>query len=204
MPDQDVVIAIQAETPDMQDEINLVWKYLLPAIRDINPAINSAMTENLQEKLKALALPLPAKSADSPAISEISGKTFILKPNDNGMETLNFNFTEDTCSVTLKEGGKDYEINFGAGKWIEGETTRPGPNLLKWAKAHNAGLPPEKIAGCFNWKDDSTLELILRYIESPHSEKIICKFSRKKISVELQPSMAFGEAQPVIAGEMER
>ncbi len=204
MPDQDAVIAIQAETPDMQDEINLVWKYLLPAIRDINPAINSAMTESLQEKLKTLALPLPAKGADSPAISEISGKTFILKPNDTGMESLNINFAVDRCSVTLKEGGKDYEMNFGAGKWIEGETTRTGPNLLKGAKAHNVGLPPEKIAGCYSWKDDNTLELILRYIESPHSEKIICKFNRNKISVEYQPSMAFGEAQPVIAGEMGR
>ena len=33
MPDQNAVIAITAETTDMQDEINLVWKYLLPAIK---------------------------------------------------------------------------------------------------------------------------------------------------------------------------
>lgn len=128
----------------------------------------------------------------------------MLQPNGTGMESLIINFAVDTCSVTLKEGGKDYEMKFGAGKWIEAETTRTGPNLLKGAKAHNAGLPPEKIAGCYNWKDDNTLELILRYIESPHSEKFICKFNRNKIAVEYQPSMAFGEAQPMIAGEMEK
>ena len=202
--EKDAVIAIQAETPDMQDEINLVWKYLLPAMRDVMPTENSAMTQNLQEKLKTLALPLPAKGDDSPAISEISGKTFILKPSDTGIESLSIHFEEDKCRITLKEGGKEYEMNFGAGRWIEGETTRTGPNLLKGAKAHNVGLLPEKIAGCYSWKDDNTLELILRYIESPHSEKFICKFNRNKIAVEYQPSMAFGEAQPVIAGEMER
>ena len=204
MPDQDAVIAIQAETPDMQDEINLVWQYLLPAIRDVNPTENSAMTGNLQQKLATLALPIPSKSAGSPVIAAISGKTFALKSNDSRMESLNFNFIEDICRITLKEGGKDYEMNFGAGKWIEGETTRPGPSLLKWAKAHNVGLPPEKIAGSYSWKDDSTLELILRYIESPHSERIICKFEKNRISVEVQPSLAFGAVQKVIAGEMSK
>ena len=34
MPEQDAVIAITAETADMQEEINLVWKYLLPALQD--------------------------------------------------------------------------------------------------------------------------------------------------------------------------
>ncbi len=33
MPDQDMVVAIQAETPNMQNEINLVWEYLLPAVK---------------------------------------------------------------------------------------------------------------------------------------------------------------------------
>ena len=31
MPEKDAVVAITAETSDMQDEINLVWKFLLPA-----------------------------------------------------------------------------------------------------------------------------------------------------------------------------
>ncbi len=34
MPDQDFALAITAETADMQEEINLVWKYLLPGFKD--------------------------------------------------------------------------------------------------------------------------------------------------------------------------
>jgi CubicO group peptidase (beta-lactamase class C family) len=34
IPEKDAVIAITSETPDMQDELNLVWKFLLPALKD--------------------------------------------------------------------------------------------------------------------------------------------------------------------------
>jgi CubicO group peptidase (beta-lactamase class C family) len=33
MPDQNSVVAITANLGDMQAEINLVWKYLLPALK---------------------------------------------------------------------------------------------------------------------------------------------------------------------------
>ena len=48
MPEQDVVIAITADTSDMQSELNLVWDKLLPAIQ------HSALPENkeAQNKLK--------------------------------------------------------------------------------------------------------------------------------------------------------
>src|SRR5205814_4802171 len=57
MPEQDAVLAITAETPDMQDEINLVWQYLLPAMQQEKlPADNNAMTM-LQQKIRSLAVP---------------------------------------------------------------------------------------------------------------------------------------------------
>src|SRR5258706_15826678 len=42
VPGEDAVIAITAETPDMQEEINLVWQYLLPAMqKDKLPVTNN-------------------------------------------------------------------------------------------------------------------------------------------------------------------
>ena len=35
-PEMDAVLAIQSETSNMQNELNLVWDYLLPAIKKIN------------------------------------------------------------------------------------------------------------------------------------------------------------------------
>jgi hypothetical protein len=201
MPDKDAVIAIQSESPDMQNEINLVWKFLLPSIKDTKLAENSTPEANLKQRLSSLALPLPAKGINSPYISQISGKAFTIESNDLHLENLSFSFMEDICHVTLNADKKEYLFTFGAGKWISGETTLPGPNLLGLAKGHNVGLPPEKVAGCFTWKDDNTLELVLRYIESPHTERITCRFNGKKIAVDTQFSNTPGVSHPA-SGEM--
>lgn len=187
MPDQDAVVVITSESPNMQDELNLVWKYLFPAIQKDKLSENNILASSLKRKLDSLALPLPDKGTDSPAISIISGKTFIFKPNTNHIETMLFHFKEDMCQVNMNINNINYNLIFGAGKWINGETTKPGPNLLSMAKAHNVGLPPSKVFGCYCWKDTNTLELVLRFIESPHKETIICKFDKNKIVVDIQP-----------------
>jgi CubicO group peptidase (beta-lactamase class C family) len=188
MPDQDAVIAITSESPDMQDEINLVWKYLLPSIKTGKLSENPAIAANLEQKLTSLALPLPAKGYDSLVVSKLSGKSFTMDQNEMHLETMYFRFMGDTCQVTLKIDNADYNLIFGIGIWITGETTKRGPNLLGPAKAHFKGLPPAKIAGSYGWKDSNTLELVLRYIESPHTERIICKFDGNKISADIKYS----------------
>ena len=76
MPEQDAVIAITAETPDMQDEINLVWEYLLPAMKSEKLPENASLYSTLAQRLSLLALPL-ASTGNSPVVSRISGKTFV-------------------------------------------------------------------------------------------------------------------------------
>ena len=107
MPDKDAVIAIQAESPDMQDEINLVWKFLLPSIKDTKMPENSTLEANLKQRLLSLALPLPARGMNSPYISQISGKAFTIEPNDLHLENLSFRFMEDMCHVTLNSDNKE-------------------------------------------------------------------------------------------------
>src|SRR5438477_1925505 len=45
MPEQDAVLAITAETPDMQEEIDLVWQYLLPAFKESKLPPDAAAVE---------------------------------------------------------------------------------------------------------------------------------------------------------------
>jgi hypothetical protein len=109
---------------------------------------------------------------------------------------LSFHFMEDMCHVTLKADSMDYNLAFGAGKWISGETAMPGPSLLGPAR----GLLPAKVVGCYSWKDDNTLELVLRYIESPHTERITCTFDGSKILVNIGYSNAPGSKHPELKG----
>ena len=189
MPDQDVVVAITCETPDMQSELNLVWEYILPSIRsEILPA-NPDMLRRLKEKLGSLTLPL-VEAGFSPFEAKVSGTTYEILSNQEGLNEIGIKFKSDICYFTLKTGSKIHQFGFGAGKWVEGETTRYGPYLVSSFKGNRVGLPPFKVAGNYIWKDKTTLELILRYIESPHSEKIICRFEEECVFVEFESSLS--------------
>jgi len=204
MPDEDAVIAITAETPDMQEEINLVWNYLLPSMHEgILPADKDA-DARLHQKLSSLALqPPPPQTFTKTSLADINSKTFILQPNEKNIQEISFEMKDKLCQVTIKGDTAVYHLHLGEGKWTTGETTRPGPNLLTGAKEHLVGIPAVKTAGSYDWKDDNTLELVLRYIESPHTETMICHFDGKNISIDVQNSFDYGHKKAVLQGTMQ-
>src|SRR5580698_4895654 len=75
LPDEDAVIAIQAETPDMQEEINLVWRYLLPAMHPGTLPADPNADAQLKKQLAALALAPPGRMSGAGS-DRINGKTF--------------------------------------------------------------------------------------------------------------------------------
>ncbi len=197
MPDQDAVVAITSETSDMQKEINLVWKFLLPGIKEKNLPENPGAYETLKSMLSGLKLSPGTTKPDPPVASVITGKKYSFVPDAGNIEAISLSFSDDVCHVTLTAGKTDYPFNFGNGKWIEGETLRMGPNLLRNAQGHFKGLPPPKTACSYTWQDENTLDLILRYIESPHTETYSCHFEGDSIEVAFKISTSFG-AEPVI------
>lgn len=202
MPDQDAVLAITAETSDMQEEINLVWQYLLPAFKEKKLAADAAAFAKLKEKIHALALPLPVKNAQILA-TKISGKTFSTSANDLHLKNISFNFMNNLCNVKFQTETDTYEISFGAGKWQTGKTNMPGPSLTANAIENTSMLYPAKIAASYTWKDANTLELVLRYIESPHREIYTCHFDGKHLQMEASRSFDFGNAKTIIEAEMQ-
>lgn len=187
MPDQDAVVAITAETPDMQAELNLVWQHILPSMKSQTLPENPQALQKLKERLASLALSPPTIQS-SQLESKVSGKTFDFASNEEGIESASLEFTSGVCRLTLNTAAATYRIDFGAGKWQEGETTRHGPYLVSRAKANRVGLPPFKTAASYTWTDETTLQLTLRYIESPHTETIKCSFEGEDISVESRNS----------------
>jgi len=192
MPEQDAVIAITCETPNMQDEINLVWKYLLPAMHPTALAANGDADALLNKHLANLALP-PLPAALIGPGGELPDKNFSLKTNPLGVGSIKFNFRHDTCQLYLSVGSGIDKMSFGAGKWQEGLTSWPGPSLLNGAKEDFSFLAPYKVDGSYTWSDASTLVLKLRYIESPHSETITCHFNGDKLSATVEYSFTYGQ-----------
>ena len=130
LPEQDAVIAITAESSDLQGEINLVWDYLLPAIKQEKLAPDQNAQTALRNRLSSLALPVPAKNAASPVVSAISGKTFVMEKNENRVKELSLQFSNNVAYLTLKDDTASYKIGFSPTTWQDGTTTRVGPYLL--------------------------------------------------------------------------
>lgn len=199
MPEQDVVIAITSETSDMQGELNLIWKYLLPSMSSSPLPANKTGDEKLSKDLAALNLP-PVTNTSEPK-NNLSNATFTIGQNDLKIRSITFNITGDVCHVTFKKDSASYTVDFEKGKWLTSKTAMQGPSLLATAKEDFSFLTPYKIEGSFGWHDSQTLQLKLRYIESPHSETITCHFDGQQLNAELAYSFNYGKNKIILQGE---
>jgi len=201
-PGKDAVVAITCETADMQGELNLVWKYLLPAFKDSPLHGNTSSDGDLRQKLSSLTVKLPEPGIDSGLEKIINGKKYNLDNNNSNIENITFNFPGDSCTIILKADGKSYDFSFGKQNWAFGSTTLPGPNLLMGEKGYFQGLPPGKTAGIFMFRGPDTLEVTLRYIESPHTETMTCTFDGDKVLISRKYSFMQDPVRPDISGHV--
>jgi hypothetical protein len=192
MPDQDAVLAITAETSDMQGELNLVWQYLLPAMHNDKLLPNKTAYAQLQNALQELALPPAPKTA----INENTNGTFQLEPNKYNFTTATFNNNQ----LIIKNDTTSYRLDFGAGAWQTSTTQKPGPSLTAGAQEIRGMLFPAKVAGSYTWTDEHTLQLILRYIESPHTEKFTCDFDNQGLTIHVSNTVERGR-ETVLKGK---
>jgi CubicO group peptidase (beta-lactamase class C family) len=201
MPDQDAVVVITSETADMQGEANLVWDYLLPAMQEGALPENADALARLRDGLAALALPIPESAASPSPEVTVAGNTYAIEPNERGITSLSYRCTDERCSLTMATDTATFTFAFGNGRWEYGETTRRGPYLVG-AKAAYVGLPPLRVAGAYGWDDERTLRLVLRYIESPHTETLLNRFDGNRVAVTMINSFTPPPTEPTLHGRL--
>jgi len=185
MPDQRAVVAINCETSDMQNELNLVWDHLLPALGDHPLPADTSSQNQLRQKLTMLALPMPEGKADSSLAATLSGKTFKIDSNPHGAQSVSLRFDGDACAFTLKDAQGEYPVQCGLGKWIDGVCNMPGiPPKITVGE-----LRPCKVAASGAWRDENTFDMIWHFYETPHSDYVACRFDGEKVKVEFLGSI---------------
>jgi len=188
MPEQDVVVAITANSYNMQKGLDLVWDYLLPAIHAGQLPADTDAELALQQKLASLSLP-PEKGIDSPLEEFLSSKTtYVMETSGTAPTAISIRFKENICYLSLKIKDMDYPFELSKERWIEGETSRAIPNIFP-SPSNFVGLPPFKYAGSYSWTDEQTLSLMLRYVESPHHEIITLRFDGEQLDAVLSNSI---------------
>ncbi len=200
MPDKDAVVIFTAESSDMWGELDMVWKYLYPGIRDEKLPEDEKSVAEMKQKLASLALAFPAKSNNEEMVSKISGKTINLSENQRQIKSMTLKFRDEMCLLNIKTDSASYDLSFGSGSWQPGETTMHGPSIFGRAMGNLSGLPPFKTAGAYTWKEDQSLELTLRYIDSMHTQRMTFHFDDGKAEIDFGDSISPGNRITKIEG----
>jgi CubicO group peptidase (beta-lactamase class C family) len=196
MPDQDAVVAITSETPNMQGEMNILWEHLLPALKSGGKPGTGQNYGRLKSRLASLQLPPLQVSAKSPLAAKITARAYLVDSNEQGITAFTWDISKRKVSFTLKDSGGSHLIRCGLGDWLDGETTMPGmpPKLTRGELG-----PVSKVAGCATWTTPRTLEMRWQFYETPHHASLTCEFTESGDTVEvaLLDSLAkMGNKQP--------
>jgi len=189
MPDQDAVFVATAETGHMQEELNLVWDHILPAMRD-TPIPNTAaiMSAQLKSALSTAALPLPAGDPNQPIAAKISGRRFAIDANDLGIQSASMQFSGDACAFSLSDATATFVVECGLGQWRDGSTGLPGepPGLLPYNSRDSKSI---KVAAAGAWKDANTFQMLWQFYETPHHDTVTCSFDGDSLRIEFLNSI---------------
>jgi CubicO group peptidase (beta-lactamase class C family) len=182
LPEQDAVLAMTSAVKEMQQPLDLVWKTLLPAFSESPLPENPAAHKKLARKLERLALPLPASGGVPALEASVDGRTYQVQPNENQVERLSFNFTPEAVALHLHLAGQPEQIVCGCGAWVEGTTRLLAPS-------------PMCVLGSAAWTAEDTLQLTLRYVETPFYYTLTCRFTGDGLHIQSQANVTFGPLQ---------
>ncbi len=189
MPDQDAVLAITGGLSDMQAVLSLVWVHLLPAMGKTAPLPEQAKAhQKLTKKLGSLAYQPPQGKSSSPVAARVSGKTFMMEPNDMKVRSMMFDFTKPGGVVKIRGAQGSHSFVTGTGEWQKG--TLP---LFRHT--------PDMVASGV-WSDERTFVITLRFYESPFVHTLACRFDGERLAIDGAVNVSFGPTHYALAGQI--
>lgn len=175
MPDQDAVLAITASVSDMQFVLDLVWEYLLPAMKKAPLEVDNKGLSKLTKKLESLALKKFKGERSSEIVKDISGKVYACDDNKIGIEKVVLSQKGDGFQLTIFNQQGEHLIDCGNGKWEKGVTT--------FYYKDNKMRP---IASSGVWTTPQTYMVNLCYYETSSVQTIEMRFEGGDLMMDLK------------------
>ena len=179
MPEQDAVIAITAGSDNLQGILDVVWEYLLPAMKEGSLPPDDAGLELLHQKQQGLAISYVAGEESSPLASDISGKVFLLEENTRSIKSISFNFESSPVDITISTDQGERTISAAFSHMEKG--TMPNPQLVS-----------DKVAVNGAWESPDTYVINLIYYETPQSVKHTFTFKENSLLWDRENKASFG------------
>jgi hypothetical protein len=185
MPEQDAVVVITSESLDLKEDLNMIWRNLLPAFEKNPLPANPAAQTLLVEKTTHLHLDLPVSSIKK-GDQHLINNTFSLTTNALNFSGITIEKKKKHLALLIEtKDKKTHRIPLGFKQWQLSETDLVGPYLLRLAPVNFSLLGNYKLASSYRWLDAATLELTVRYIESPHHWTMTMKMENGKLKLKI-------------------
>lgn len=224
IPDKDAVVILTSNSTVTQRELDLVWKFLLPAMKDVKSlAVDPKTSQDLAQKIAGLKLNGgEAGNAHSKLESAINGKEFQLDVNTAGLQSVSFNFNSaGKSSVAVTRNGVSSSIAMSPGTWTLSNAdittllslpATASPLSVSGSKSTSAKYqanPLHKVSSMYTWLNDNTLEITARFLEDSFgSETLVYKFYESQgsisVSIERKAGAVNSAPSPVLIGRLTR
>lgn len=173
LPEKDAVVVLTAAASNTQKELDLVWKYLVPAMQDKALPENKQAQANLKNRIEGLSAPRPVQMTPDLA-KKISGKTIEVYKNEAGISSLNIQYYgSDNMKIKIFHGDEVSEIKADYGDWNLSQTQLK--SLVGAPTGNPSGL--FKVASMYDWINDSSMNISFRFLEeSIRQENLMLRF----------------------------
>lgn len=182
MPAQDAVVAITSGVQNLQRGLDLVWRHLLPAMRDAPLPDDRAAAEALAGRMGRLRLPPPAGRSTADVATRVSGQTFAVGPNDDAIDSVSFAFSDEGSAITFRGERGEQRIACGYGRWER--STAP----LERTGERN-------VAAAGAWADEQTYVARLWWYETPFGRTLTCRFDGDRVEIDQAMHVSFGPTE---------
>jgi len=179
MPEQDVVLAITSGSDDMQEILNVVWEMLLPALKEAPLPPDETGLEQLNQKMKQLAISYVEGEESSPLASGLSGNTYTLEENNRSIKSITFNFEGSANEITFATEEGEQTVRVGYQQMEEGNLSSPF-------------VVSDKVAVNGAWTAPDTYTINLIYFETPESAEYIFRFEDDTLFWDTERKASFG------------
>lgn len=180
LPEQDAVIALTADTAQMQDVLDAVWEHLLPAFggnaREEGPA-----DADLRQRLSRLEL-APAPGRGRPDTDASAPRRIVFAPLGGccpaqpSLTAVTLTLSEAAgCVVQLAEDDLALDLRCTPGRWTVSE---PGAPL------------PTAVSG--GWTDPDTFAIDVAFLEIPHHLIVTCSLPGRTFQARWRTKPLYG------------
>ena len=189
LPDEQTVIAITEQSFNTQKSLNFIWNVLVPGLQKKALPVNKVAHQKLEAKEAALKIKFIETSSVSTLAISLSSKKYTLETNSFGAKSITFHFTNDNFEMVVNYAKGERRLYFGLKEW---EKARNG-------RINNQDLPfpvntlpnvSSAVACMATWKDDQTLYLEIRPVETVTCDSITCHFANEALTVTFLDSVS--------------